>query len=277
MSLVIGIKCSDGIVVGADSAATFGGMLRNTIRQTARKIQVIEGRAVIGSSGLAGLAQRYAGELRDLLTLAADRDITLLPPHKLMGLLQENFVQTTRQAMDSYLLAQKFTEAGALNSGLAGTLVATVSQGKLVLFSFDEVCNPEAATEDLPFVSVGNGQILADPFLAHLKRVLWRDTQPTLALGVLGIVWTLQHAIRVNPGGVAAPFHVYGITLDAQGKVQIAPVDDDSVNALESRISDIEEGMREVATRTVESAELPPVGPVAGKRRRSAMKQMRKR
>jgi hypothetical protein len=60
--------------------------------------------------------------------------------------------------------------------------------------------------------------------------------------------------------------------LDGQGKVQINPVDDDSVNALEPRIADIEEGMRQVATRTVERADLPPVGQVADRRRKSAMK-----
>ncbi len=38
MTLIIGIKCSDGIVMGADGAATFATLGQPTIRQETKKL-----------------------------------------------------------------------------------------------------------------------------------------------------------------------------------------------------------------------------------------------
>jgi len=272
VSLVIGLKCSNGIIVGADSAATFGGLMRETIRQTARKIHVVDDRVLIGCAGLVGLGQRYMGELHEMLS--EDRDYSTLPPYRLMAHLQQLFTDATQETMQSLALAKRFSELGVLNAGLAGTIVAMKSAGELALFSFDEVCNPEGATADLPFVSVGSGQSLADPFLAHLKRVLWGDEQPHMALGALGVIWTLQHVIGVNPGGISPPLEVYQMTLDGAGEVHIEAMHPDSVSDAESQIVDIETRMREIATTTVD-AESPPTRPKASVRRRPARKKTR--
>ena len=67
MTLIIGIKCSDGVVLGADGAATFGSLGRETIRQpVTRKLEILGGRIVVGVSGPAGLGQRFRGEIEAL-------------------------------------------------------------------------------------------------------------------------------------------------------------------------------------------------------------------
>jgi hypothetical protein len=193
-----------------------------------------------------------------------------------MANIQQRFTDATQETMQSLALAKRFSELGVLNAGLAGTIVAMKSAGELALFSFDEVCNPEGATADLPFVSVGSGQVLADPFLAHLKRVLWGDEQPSMALGALGVIWTLQHVIGVNPGGISPPLEVYQMTLDAAGDVHIEKMHPDSVVDAESQIVDIETRMREIATTAVD-AESPPTRRkvVPGKSARKKMKAAR--
>ncbi|HUK16219.1 MAG TPA: hypothetical protein VLW65_07375, partial [Bryobacteraceae bacterium] len=65
-----------------------------------------------------------------------------------------------------------------------------------------------AATESLPFVAVGSGQSIADPFLAFLRRIFWPAQLPALADGILATYWTLQHAILSTPGGVADPMQI---------------------------------------------------------------------
>jgi 20S proteasome alpha/beta subunit len=62
MTLIIGILCSDGAVLGADGAATFGpGLGETTIRQPVRnKLRVIGSDAVAGMSGSVGLSQRFS-------------------------------------------------------------------------------------------------------------------------------------------------------------------------------------------------------------------------
>ena len=71
------------------------------------------------------------------------------------------------------------------------------------LFNFDVNGSPERSTADLPFISMGSGQAIADPFLALLRRLLWHDQEPTLAEGRLAAVWTIDHVCQTNPGGVA--------------------------------------------------------------------------
>jgi len=185
VSLIIGIKCSDGIIVGADSAATFGGIAQDTIRQTARKIHVVDGRAIIGCSGLAGLGQRYLGELKEMLA-QEDCDYTKLPAYRLMVVIQQRFTDATQETMQSLALARRYSELGLLNAGLAGTLVAMKSAGELALFSFDQVCNPEGATSDLPFVCVGSGQVLAGSIPCTCEAGSLGDIQPPMSLGVRG-------------------------------------------------------------------------------------------
>ena len=55
------------------------------------------------------------------------------------------------------------------------------------------------------FVSMGSGQPITDPFLALLKRVFWKNTQPTVNEAVFAVTWTLQHVIELNPGGINGP------------------------------------------------------------------------
>src|SRR5713226_9041619 len=75
MTILIGIRCTDGVVLGADGAATFvtgNAGSQFTIRQPVRKLQIVSEQLVIGTSGSINLGQRFFEALRGLLpTLAA--------------------------------------------------------------------------------------------------------------------------------------------------------------------------------------------------------------
>ena len=75
-------------------------------------------------------------------------------------------------------------------------------------------------TDELPFVAVGSGQLIADPFMAFLRRVFWKDSRPNLAGGVFAAVWTLFHTIETNPGGVAEPVQI--VVLEKRNGVFVA-------------------------------------------------------
>ena len=85
----------------------------------------------------------------------------------------------------------------ALPAGRAGYLV-----------QIDPVGQTEVATEDLPYVSVGSGQLIADTLLGFLRKVLWPEGLPALSDGVLTVAWALAEAIRLAPGGIAEPVQV---------------------------------------------------------------------
>jgi hypothetical protein len=58
------------------------------------------------------------------------------------------------------------------------------------------------------FVSMGSGQLLADPFLAFVNRVLWNGAMPTIEFGRLGVYWTLDQTIKCAAGGIGGKIRV---------------------------------------------------------------------
>jgi 20S proteasome alpha/beta subunit len=66
MTLIIGIKCEDGIVLGSDGVATFGAMGQRTIRQSLTKLNILEDCIAVGVSGPVGLGQSISGEIQNL-------------------------------------------------------------------------------------------------------------------------------------------------------------------------------------------------------------------
>lgn len=72
---------------------------------------------------------------------------------------------------------------GDASPSLCKTLVALPVRRVPCLFTFDYNGAPEQMTSELPFVALGSGQPIADPFLALLKRLFWLTSQPTLGRG----------------------------------------------------------------------------------------------
>ena len=59
MTLIVGILCGDGVVVGADRAATSAYQGRPVIEQPTRKISIIDDNIILATSGEVGLGQRF--------------------------------------------------------------------------------------------------------------------------------------------------------------------------------------------------------------------------
>ena len=54
MTILVGLLCKDGIVIGSDSSATFGTMQNRTIEQPTDKIEIIDGKVIIAGTGQVG-------------------------------------------------------------------------------------------------------------------------------------------------------------------------------------------------------------------------------
>jgi 20S proteasome alpha/beta subunit len=204
VTLIVGIKCEDGIVLGADGAATSGALGRMTIRQPVRKkLAIHQDRVVVGVSGPIGLGQRFNGEICQLWD---NRAFSNKKPFQAMAEIAKVLRAHLQVEYSAAQSAQPIIGPQVAQQGVVSTTVVALPISKeACLFQFDQQGAPEQATADLPFVAVGGGQAIADPFLAFLRRVFWPDRLPSLAEGTLAIVWTLKHAIEVAPGGVANP------------------------------------------------------------------------
>ncbi|HEY3520523.1 MAG TPA: hypothetical protein VGK80_05715, partial [Rhodanobacteraceae bacterium] len=77
--------------------------------------------------------------------------------------------------------------------------------------------------------------LIADPFLALLKRLLWPNSEPTLAEGRLAAVWAIDHVRRTNPGGVGGPIQLATLT-NADETVKLVDDSEEHLQAIESAL-----------------------------------------
>ena len=211
MTLIVGIKCSDGVVIWADGAATLGNVLAEaTVIQPVNKLQVIQSRMIMGVSGQVGLSQLYCDRVESLWKdNKLGRSVSLPDVQRL---LYESIRQDAHLAIAGANACVPLMGPNAAVLALTHSLIAIPVgglNGRPELIQCNHIGMAEAATDDLPYVAIGSGQGLADPFLAFLRRIFWpNNTTMKLSDGVFAIVWTLQHAISVTPGGVSEPIQI---------------------------------------------------------------------
>jgi 20S proteasome alpha/beta subunit len=199
LTLIVGIVCSDGVVVASDSAATYGKEGVLTIgQQHITKIHKLAESMIFSSTGAIGIAQLIAQKTKKAWD---EKDFaSMTAPEEVMNKIGRGITDL----VGPYLQTANFVRplVGDASPSLCKTLVALPVRHKPCLFTFDFNGAPEQYTKELPFVALGSGQPIADPFLAFLKRLVWGRTQPTLAEGRLAAAWTIDHVRLTNPGGV---------------------------------------------------------------------------
>jgi 20S proteasome alpha/beta subunit len=67
MTVLVGVLCADGVVVGSDSSATFSAARNlNTIEQPVRKTFLVGSDVIFATTGAGGLGQRLEYILQGL-------------------------------------------------------------------------------------------------------------------------------------------------------------------------------------------------------------------
>ena len=198
MTLILGILCDDGVVMASDSAATLGFSGQYTIgQQEVQKIRNLSDRILYSSTGGVGMAQLLTERISRLWR---DKILATGTPEACMDKIGKAISEVVTPYMTTAQIVRQLT--GDVGPSLCKSLVAFPVQNAPVLCQFEYNGVPERATSDLPFVALGSGQSIADPFLAFLRRVLWTSSKPTVAEGKLAAVWTIDHVRRTNAGGV---------------------------------------------------------------------------
>jgi len=248
MTLIVGILCQDGIVVGADGAASLGVMGQMTARQPTKKLALIQDCMIVGVSGTVGLSQRIAGMMQRLHEGMAFRG-------KDRPVRPDEALATIRTQIWTEILEMEFKVANLTQPVLGNnisridascfSIIALPISKQLCLFQLDQQGHPEMASKDLPFVAIGSGQHGADPFLSFLRRIFWPDHQPNLAEGIFATVWTLDHAIKTSPGGVADPMQIATLQIDKNGKASCRELCDNDLAMHREAVTNAEKYLRE--------------------------------
>lgn len=200
MTLIVGILCSDGVVMASDSAATFSTVWGDTIRQSMTKLQVIaDEHLLVGYSGAVGISQLITQTLNDMWS---QKTLARLPAPQWMSAISQQIVKVSEHLRVTASQAGPRVSPYEVMETHCHTLLAGSPQEKPCLIRFNSLGAPEMATSDLPFVAIGSGQAIADPFLAFVRRIFWPSGLPSLAQGTFMATWTLDHAIKTHPGGV---------------------------------------------------------------------------
>lgn len=246
MTLIVGIKCTDGIAVGADGAATLGDVTGiRTVIQPATKLHILQGTIIMGVSGPVGLGQLYSDRVGSLWK---DKKLGMgvsLP--QVQREIWQAICQDALPAIQSAAASVPFLGPSASILANTKSLVAlpiggTTGQPALIQCEYNG--QTEAATDDLPYVAIGSGQPIADPHLALLRRVFWPEKLPNMADGIFAVMWTLLHAIQVNPGGVAEPIQLAVLAREKGKELRAKELSQEAVTEHRQHVKDAEEHLR---------------------------------
>ena len=226
MTVVVGIICDDGVVVGADSSATFTAGEFRTIEQPTKKVFVIRNEIILAGTGAAGLIQRFENPVAGLAATP--------------NFLKNGRFKITQQIAQAVINDFGTTQAPQRQLG-AVLAFASIEGLQLCEFSVQDL-QPEFKTPENWFVSLGSGQPITDPFLGMLRRVFFAKSRPKLSEAIFAVTWALQQAIELNPGGINAPMQVGVVAKDTKTPRAIARIlTDDELSEHANNVRGVEE------------------------------------
>ncbi len=229
MTALVGVLCTDGVVVGTDSAASFTAGQAFTIKQKVKKLWVAENCAIVAGTGQVGMGQRFTEIVGSTFTNNKCKNKKPLEvARELAAASHKDFVNT-----------------GA-HQGQFGALVAFGASKETHLCEFaTRDFQPELKNEKTWFVSMGSGQPITDPFLGLLKKAFFADTQPTLAEGIFTVTWTLQNVFDLCVGHIDGPSQIGVLTKKDDANFAARILTDDEITQHEENARGAERHLAE--------------------------------
>ena len=231
MTLIVGVICSDGVVIGADSVATAETAIEYHVSD---KFTIEEEDVIIACSGSAGLSQMIkedlSGRWHEFKQYRSLRDVRSAISDAMYSQIEPS--------------AKRAKSAGKAFGGCE-VLVAMPLNYAPNLFHFNALADSFQITPESPFVSIGSGRSQADPFLAFIRRIVWRDIAPTSTrMAIFGVLWTLQHVSTVNAGlGVGEP-HRIAVLEKHSGLWSAKPLSEGELLEHKQAIAEAEDALR---------------------------------
>jgi Proteasome subunit len=253
LTIIVGVKCTDGIVIGADSVATSAAGITNIMQiESNDKIRIFDSSVIFATTGAVGYTQRLHLQVEAAISGKVFKNFK---HDRLTQHIASKFIADLQSSM-----APNFPQFGGIGFG---ALMAAIIDGDPCLVEFaTNNFQPEYKEKKCFFASMGSGQPLADPFMAFVSRVLWKNALPDVKIGRFGLYWVLDHTLKHAPGLVGPPIRL--ATLNKRNDAWIASESDDYQEAqqfiasIEARIgASISEPEQEAAPTAILSP--PPL------------------
>jgi len=245
VTVLVGVRCSDGVVIGADGISTSAmGNFPLIHLEADPKIRIFGDAVIMATTGPVGYTQR----LHHHLDLAEK------------GHVFRNFTarEATTNISDRLLTDLQKSKApihAQEGIGFGGLMAAHVKDGPFLAEFSTTNFQAEMKIGKIFFASMGSGQMLADPFLAFVCRVLWKNEMPSVDRGRFGVYWVLAHTIKLAPGKVGLPIQL--ATLRKVGDACVAKEEDTQESA--QYVEALEDHIGEFMQAPIEEAKAEPV------------------
>lgn len=228
MTIAIGFRCRDGIVLGADSMLTQSIGHLNVGHHLGIKVQTLVGDQVLAFAGDVGQAGRFRSMCESSADLIVQATDALQYPLSL-----------------SKAIIKQFDETGIRDAIDVGILLGFVFKGECQLCAFEGSLQPRLLDEHHYYVALGSGKLSADPFLRFLSDIFCADGPPSVSEAIWLTTWIIEHVCAVTPGGVAPPVRICVIEREGQGGWCPRTLDTDELGEHHQSIEDAKAALRE--------------------------------
>jgi 20S proteasome alpha/beta subunit len=231
MTILIGVLCKNGVIIGSDSVATCESGPNNPTMELGpvRKIEIIENKIITATTGSIGLSQRYIS----ILTRLTKQGIKKKDEMKFA-------TDISHEVIADFQNTPPFSSHPYQGWGL-GALLGFSIDDNFYLVEFD-VTNfrPEFKNKrDLPIVSMGLGQRFADPFLAFLWKDFLKGEEISLEEGILVACWALEHTLKVNYGMIGGDKKISLLTKNSNKDIECRNLSQEEIMHYSNHIIDI--------------------------------------
>lgn len=223
MTVVLALRCADGIVLGADSQITDGA---RGVSYPAQKLHPFGETAAWGGSG----SRAVLYDVEELFDTCAP---AVLGAENIGHAVQERVVPLLRRHYEQFV-EQVPGERSAGATPATYVLTAGYAEGRPFIVDVD----PHGLIgryEEVGFHAVGSGAAMAQQAGALLAH--FRMTERDVDYGVVAVVRVLD-ALRVTSPSIGGPIDVYRLTAD--GATALSEKDIDRVRRQVQRWSELE-------------------------------------
>lgn len=243
MTLVIGVLCGDGIVIGADSIATYATPRgQYTVEQEMdSKVHKIDDRMLYAFSGDIGLGQ----DVMHSVSKSWERNKGK-SKENIRKNLSKAVVDPVKEYAERSQSLESLMRVAKVQDPVVTSLVAFVAKDHPVLIHYNLAGHPEEITRGLIFETIGSGKPYADPFVAFVKHVAWKGKQPrTVKQGIVGVLWALQYVSDFSTAiGVGGPFSI-GVLEKREGEWQASVLGEDRLGLYKGAIQSAESSLHD--------------------------------
>ena len=207
MTILVGILCTNGVVIASDGMASMNLGTTPFVGHSNLKTHVIDNKVIIACAGDDNLMTQFVHFFRsNYLEYSKKHELqqsssifTLM--HELSSQFAQDIINAIKQYPDE--LTNNLLQQINNNGFDFNAIVGAPFNGKHYIFQYDTFLRPHMLRENgIWHIILGSGHLVGNPSIHLVKKILNIKAQPEIDRGQILAYWTISHAIEVSSGGI---------------------------------------------------------------------------